>query len=220
MPAYPNHQDIRPAYVQTTDPGAVGAGVFWVDTSSFVLKVRNSGDTGWNDIKSGAGQQTPLVSDGEDGEDGLEWHPPTKTTDFIHLQFSSAISIAFDTVTLVTWNTVVSNIGALTQTDTNTKVLISKTGIYAVTYTGQWDDAASGVQLNQLVTTNLGTLGVNRVKGLYSNYPSWFITLVVKLTAGDKVWGNAYTGVATGLSVLGTDTAANGLIIKLLELIP
>jgi hypothetical protein len=34
-------------YVQDTDPGAVGAGTWWFDTSTNILKVRNDTDTGW-----------------------------------------------------------------------------------------------------------------------------------------------------------------------------
>jgi len=41
-----------PGYVQSGDPGAVGAGMLWVDTSggagSYILKIRNSSDSGWN----------------------------------------------------------------------------------------------------------------------------------------------------------------------------
>jgi hypothetical protein len=47
------HEDVtsvhRGGYVQSTDPGAVGAFVFWADTTTtpHILKVRNSGDTDW-----------------------------------------------------------------------------------------------------------------------------------------------------------------------------
>jgi hypothetical protein len=40
-----------PGYVQSTDPGAVGAGILWVDTSEgtgkWVVKIRNDEDDGW-----------------------------------------------------------------------------------------------------------------------------------------------------------------------------
>ena len=79
MPAYPNHQDIRPAYVQSTDTGAVGAGVFWVDTSfpqPYPLKVRNLTDTGWDIIGSANPLGGPLPGpEGERGEEG-EQGPP------------------------------------------------------------------------------------------------------------------------------------------------
>ena len=43
-----------PGYVQAGDPGAVGAGTFWVDTSGgtglWVLRVRNATDTNWETI--------------------------------------------------------------------------------------------------------------------------------------------------------------------------
>jgi hypothetical protein len=41
-----------PGYIQSTDPGsAAGAGKLWIDTSSgFVLKKRNAGNTGWDNI--------------------------------------------------------------------------------------------------------------------------------------------------------------------------
>lgn len=46
------------AYVQSSDPGAVGAAKFWVDTTTgFVLKKRNSGNSGWDTI-AGTGDFT------------------------------------------------------------------------------------------------------------------------------------------------------------------
>lgn len=73
--AYPNHQNIRPAYVQPTDPGAVKAGVFWVDTSPGVppykLYVRNRTDTGWDLLSTGAPVGPPgFPEEGEEGEPG------------------------------------------------------------------------------------------------------------------------------------------------------
>ena len=45
-------------YVQSGDPGAVGAGKAWIDTmlgtGLWVLKVRNAGDTGWESAGGGA----------------------------------------------------------------------------------------------------------------------------------------------------------------------
>jgi hypothetical protein len=79
MPAYPNHQDIRPSYVQPNDPGVVGAGVFWVDTSfpqPYPLKVRNFADTGWDIIGSANPLGGPIPGpEGESGEEG-EQGPP------------------------------------------------------------------------------------------------------------------------------------------------
>jgi len=53
-----------PGYQQATDPGAIGAGKYWVDTSggasSWVLKVRNDADTGWEDISSSGSNATQL----------------------------------------------------------------------------------------------------------------------------------------------------------------
>lgn len=48
MPAYPNHQDIRPAYVTDIDPGAVGAGVFWFQPTAKFLAVRNEANDDWD----------------------------------------------------------------------------------------------------------------------------------------------------------------------------
>jgi hypothetical protein len=44
----------RFAYVQSTDPGNVGAFKAWIDTTStpYILKVRNAGNSGWNLIGS------------------------------------------------------------------------------------------------------------------------------------------------------------------------
>lgn len=51
-----------PGYRQDSDPGAVGAGKYWVDSSggtgAWVLKVRNAGDTDWEEIASGGGSST------------------------------------------------------------------------------------------------------------------------------------------------------------------
>jgi hypothetical protein len=39
------------AYIQSSDPGSVGANILWLDTTSgFVLKKRNSGNTGWDTV--------------------------------------------------------------------------------------------------------------------------------------------------------------------------
>ena len=76
MPAYPNHQDIRPTYFQAADPGVVGTGVMWVDTTfpaPFVLKIRNSTDTGWDTVgASSAGSGSPGVM----GPPGLDAEEP------------------------------------------------------------------------------------------------------------------------------------------------
>lgn len=76
MPAYPNHQDIRPAYVQSTDPGAVGAGVWWADTTvrPWVVKVRNFANTGWE--MTAGGLLGPPGQEGEEGEPSLIPGPP------------------------------------------------------------------------------------------------------------------------------------------------
>lgn len=56
----------QPGYVQSGDPGAVGAGIMWIDTSggtgNWVTRVRNAGDTAWE--VAGAG------SDGSSGYSG------------------------------------------------------------------------------------------------------------------------------------------------------
>jgi hypothetical protein len=56
-----DHQDLVAAsahvvgYVQAADPGAIGAGKVWVDTTDGILNyrmfVRNSGDTGWEAVE-------------------------------------------------------------------------------------------------------------------------------------------------------------------------
>lgn len=48
-----------PGYLQSSDPGAVGAGKYWIDTTGgtglWALKVRNAGDSGWETVASGGG---------------------------------------------------------------------------------------------------------------------------------------------------------------------
>lgn len=45
-------------YVDSSDPGAVGAGMVWIDTSggtgAWAMKIRNAADTGWETISSGS----------------------------------------------------------------------------------------------------------------------------------------------------------------------
>jgi len=47
------------SYVQASDPGAVGAGIQWVDTNlgtgNWILKIRNAADTGWESNNDGPG---------------------------------------------------------------------------------------------------------------------------------------------------------------------
>lgn len=51
-----------PGWVQSGDPGEVGAGMYWVDTSggigAWVLKVRNSSDSGWESVSGTGGGAT------------------------------------------------------------------------------------------------------------------------------------------------------------------
>jgi hypothetical protein len=59
------HQDLdttdlhKPGYVQSSDPGAVGAGKQWIDTSggtgNWVSKIRNATNSGWESVSGGGG---------------------------------------------------------------------------------------------------------------------------------------------------------------------
>lgn len=48
-----------PGYLTSTDPGAVGTGKYWIDTTAgaglWVLKVRNAANTGWETVGTGGG---------------------------------------------------------------------------------------------------------------------------------------------------------------------
>lgn len=47
-------------YISTSDPGAVGAGLWWADLTNQIIKRRNAGDTGWDSFGgSGGGGFTP-----------------------------------------------------------------------------------------------------------------------------------------------------------------
>jgi hypothetical protein len=63
-----------PAYVQSSDPGAVGAGIGWIDTSlgtgAWVWKIRNAGDTDWEEIAAGSVTGPPAPSLGIPNYDG------------------------------------------------------------------------------------------------------------------------------------------------------
>lgn len=52
-------------YVQTSDPGAVGAGKYWLDTTSapYELKRRNAGNSAWVTVGASGGSVPTLVSD-------------------------------------------------------------------------------------------------------------------------------------------------------------
>ena len=75
MPDGPSHKNQTganlhvPGYQQSSDPGAVGAGKYWVDTTSgtglWVLKARNAGDSGWETLASGGGLTAATQADQE-----------------------------------------------------------------------------------------------------------------------------------------------------------
>jgi hypothetical protein len=56
----PFHKDLSgdelhvPGYIQSSDPGAVGSGKMWIDTSAgtglWVIKIRNNSNTAWESI--------------------------------------------------------------------------------------------------------------------------------------------------------------------------
>ncbi len=58
-----------PGYVQTTDPGAIGASKVWIDTSggtaAWLVKIRNVADTGWETISATG---IPVVDESSDTE--------------------------------------------------------------------------------------------------------------------------------------------------------
>ncbi len=68
------HRDIVPkdvhvaSYIQAGDPGAVGAGIQWVDTNlgtgNWVLKIRNAADTGWESNNDGPGMSRVVARAG------------------------------------------------------------------------------------------------------------------------------------------------------------
>lgn len=55
-----------PGYIQATDPGAVGAGRVWVDTSggtgNWEFKLRNATDTGWESVSPSLVEQDPVFT--------------------------------------------------------------------------------------------------------------------------------------------------------------
>jgi len=70
-----------PGYVQSADPGAVGAGKYWVDTTggtgAWVLKVRNAANTGWEPVASGGGSALTVRE-----VDGTPTETPTTAIEF------------------------------------------------------------------------------------------------------------------------------------------
>lgn len=59
------------AYVQDADPGAVGAGKGWVDTTGAtnVLKIRNAADSGWETVSAAAADLAAHLADAADAHD-------------------------------------------------------------------------------------------------------------------------------------------------------
>lgn len=59
-------------YVQLTDPGAVGANLFWLDTTTNAIKRRNVGNTAWDAIGTGATGPTGATGGlGPQGPNGI-----------------------------------------------------------------------------------------------------------------------------------------------------
>lgn len=72
------------AFVQATDPGTVGANLWWVDTSSpppYLLKLRNATNTGWNAFGATGATGTPGATgpQGPTGSTGPIGTPGTTT---------------------------------------------------------------------------------------------------------------------------------------------
>lgn len=53
----------KPGYIQSSDPGAIGAGKVWIDTTggtgAWLYKVRNAADTGWETLGSSGAVEYP-----------------------------------------------------------------------------------------------------------------------------------------------------------------
>lgn len=66
-------------YVQSGDPGAVGVGKVWVDTTggvgAWVIKIRNAADNGWEEAIPGDHKN---LHDPEDGGDALDTAAPSE----------------------------------------------------------------------------------------------------------------------------------------------
>jgi hypothetical protein len=56
-----------PGYVQAEDPGTVGAGILWIDTSAgpggWVTRVRNDANDDWESVGGGGGASMEVRSD-------------------------------------------------------------------------------------------------------------------------------------------------------------
>jgi hypothetical protein len=91
-----------PGYRQDSDPGAVGAGKYWVDSSggtgAWTLKVRNAADSGWEEIASGGGGGGITEHDYVERTTNLTVTP---TTDATAAAFITGNSVAYDGSTLV-----------------------------------------------------------------------------------------------------------------------
>lgn len=52
-------------FVQESDPGAVGTGLYWLKVSTGVVNRRNSSNTGWNQISPSTGISDPTTTKGD-----------------------------------------------------------------------------------------------------------------------------------------------------------
>lgn len=54
-----------PGYVQSSDPGAVGANKIWIDSTAapYVHKIRNAGNSAWVAVGSGGGTGSSTSAD-------------------------------------------------------------------------------------------------------------------------------------------------------------
>lgn len=119
------------AYVQSSDPGTVGANKFWIDTTTgppYVLNLRNPTNTAW--VQFGA---TGLT--GGAGPAGSQGPPGTNAAPYVCVQDQRASGTAAGTFTQGAWqtrtlNAVIANDSNLATLDLSTSRITLPAGTY------------------------------------------------------------------------------------------
>jgi hypothetical protein len=52
-------------YEQSSDPGTIGAGAYWLDTDTYTIYRRNATNDGWNTVGGSAGIEDPTTAQGD-----------------------------------------------------------------------------------------------------------------------------------------------------------
>lgn len=144
-------------YEQTTDPGAVGAGLYWLNTSTFAINRRNDSNTAWNTVAGPVAGAT-----GATGAPGIVAVSIQGGQPYINVQDQKLSGTAGGTFTQGAWQT--RALTTVTNNDQNLAVLNPTTNGILLT-AGTWRatiscPASGAVGLHKARLRDLTTGGV------------------------------------------------------------